>query len=286
MNAVIEHRGGAVATAQTAAEIRAHVNRIQEVMHAVFKEGVHYGRIPGAGDKPVLYKPGAEVICTTFRIAVEFRVEDAGSSDEIRYRVTAVGRHQTTGIVLGEGVGEASTSEEKYRWRAAVCDEEFDDTDYERRRLKWKKGWDGKPATSVKQVRTEPADLANTVLKMACKRALVAMCLITTAASDCFSQDIEDMPDEIREAVTSGDGEPVKPRGKPATAAPKAKSEGPGGGTGVATEPQVKLLRVKCEKSGLPEESLCEHFEIDALEALPFAKVNDALAWIREAAGG
>ena len=51
---------------------------------------------------------------------------------------------------------------------------------------------------SVDQIRTEPADLANTILKMACKRAMIAMTLNVTAASDIFTQDIEDIPEELR----------------------------------------------------------------------------------------
>jgi hypothetical protein len=277
MNAVTEYRGGTAP--QTATEIRAQVNRIQEVMRAVFKDGAHYGRIPGAGDKPVLFKPGAEVLCATFRIAPEFRIDDLSTSDEIRYRVTCVGRHQTTGIVLGEGAGEASTGEEKYKWRAAVCDEEFAGTDVDRRRVKYgKKSGGGHYTTN--QVRTNPADLANTVLKMACKRALVAMTLNVTAASDCFTQDIEDMPDEIREAVTGGDA----PRGKPATARPQAKAapEAPATTGGVATEKQIKLIRTKLDQAGMSAEDLCVRFSIAALTDLPFASVNDVLAYIAD----
>jgi hypothetical protein len=50
---------------------------------------------------------------------------------------------------------------------------------------------------TVQQIRTEPADLANTALKMACKRAKIAMVLNVTAASDMFSQDLEDLDAEL-----------------------------------------------------------------------------------------
>lgn len=275
MNAVIQHQAGAVA-AQSAQDIRAQVNRIQEVMRAVFKEGTHYGRIPGAGDKPVLFKPGAEVLCTTFRIAPEFRVEGLGDGDTIRYRVTCVGRHQGTGIVLGQGCGEASTAEEKYRWRAAVCDEEFGATDVDRRRVKYGKSQGGGFYTA-NQIRTNPADLANTVLKMACKRALVAMCLIVTAASDCFTQDLEDMPEELRPHASDEAGDPA-PRGKPATQPPRAAANT----GGIATEKQVGLVRKKLDMAGMSAEDLCAHLGIESLAALPFARVNDALAYIAD----
>ena len=56
----------------TAADVRSHVNLVQEVMKAVMLEGTHYGKIPGT-PKPSLWKPGAEVLAATFRIAVKDR---------------------------------------------------------------------------------------------------------------------------------------------------------------------------------------------------------------------
>lgn len=176
----------------SAAEIRDRVNHVQEVMRAVMKQDVHYGKIPGT-PKPTLYKPGAEVLCVAFRIAPSYRVEDLGDDQVARFRVTCVGTHQVTGINLGEGMGECSSAEEKYKWRAAVTAEEFNYVPETLRRLKFYKN--GGKAT---QVRTEVADLSNTVLKMACKRAHIAMTLAVTAASDMFAQDIEDLPEELR----------------------------------------------------------------------------------------
>jgi cytoskeletal protein RodZ len=48
------------------------------------------------------------------------------------------------------------------------------------------------------QIRTEPMDLDNTVLKMACKRALIHATRTGTAASDVFAQDLEDLPEHLR----------------------------------------------------------------------------------------
>lgn len=184
----------------TAGEIRAHVNRVQEVMKAVMQKETHYGIIPGS-KKPSLYKPGAEVLCVTFRVAQSYKVEDLSTADAVRYRITCVGTHQTSGTVLGEGIGECSSNEEKYKWRRAICLEEFNDTPPDRKRVKYSK-YQGK-VEKTEQIRTEPADIANTVLKMAAKRAQVAMTLNVTAASDCFTQDIEDLPEELQELEKS-----------------------------------------------------------------------------------
>jgi hypothetical protein len=186
--------------ALTAGAIRAHVNRVQEVMQAVMLKETHYGVVPGS-KKPSLYKPGAEVLCVTFRVAPTYKIEDLANSDCVRYRITCTGTHQISGVVLGEGIGECSSNEEKYKWRRAICQEEFDETPIDRRRTKFSK-YQGK-VEKTPQVRTEPADIANTVLKMAAKRAQVAMTLNVTAASDCFTQDIEDLPEELRELERS-----------------------------------------------------------------------------------
>lgn len=174
------------------AEIRERVNLVQEVMRGIMKLNTHYGTIPGT-PKPTLYKPGAEVLCVTFRIAPVYRILDLSTDLVARFRVTCIGQHQVSDIMLGEGVGECSSAEEKYKWRAAVCAEEFSLVPETMRRLKFYKN--GGKAT---QVRTEAADLSNTVLKMACKRAMIAMTLNVTAASDIFTQDIEDLPEELR----------------------------------------------------------------------------------------
>ncbi len=180
----------------TAMQIRAQVNRIQEVMKAVMKKGVHYGTVPGCGDKPTLLKPGAEKIMATFRLAADPQAEDLSGPDEVRYRVKVL-ILAADGSFVGAGIGECSSEEEKYKWKKAVCDEEFAATPEDRRRNKWKAGWNGKPATVTKQIRTNPADVANTVLKMAKKRAMVDGVLTATAASDVFEQDIEEIPEEM-----------------------------------------------------------------------------------------
>jgi hypothetical protein len=182
---------------QTAVSIRAQVNLIQEVMQAVMREGTHYGKIPGT-PKPSLWKPGAEVLCATFHIAPSYRIEDLSGLDFIRYRVACVGTHQASVIVMGEGMGECSSLEEKYKWRKATSNREFTNTPEDRKRIKYGYDKQERREYEVQQVRTECADQANTILKMACKRAQVAMSLNVTAASDIFTQDIEDLPEELR----------------------------------------------------------------------------------------
>lgn len=220
--AVVELKQGALAATQSTAgrmavaEIITHVAMVQEVMRAVMKKDVHYGVIPGT-DKPTLLKPGAEVLCMAFRIADSYGVEDLSADGVVRYRVTCTGTHQTTGTVLGTGMGEASSGEEKYKWRKATSPQEYEETPTNLRRTKHVKKRDGN-GYSIQQVRTEPADLANTVLKMANKRAKMAMVLNVTAASDCFAQDLEDMDEALRDHLTRH-GEAAPAQAEPAAPA-------------------------------------------------------------------
>lgn len=231
MNAVvhIQPQGGALAHTSTPGhraveEIIEHVATVQKVMQAVMKgpskehpEGVHYGVIPGT-NKPTLLKAGAELLCMTFRISDAYHVEDLSTADTVRYRVTCTGSHQMTGTVLGTGMGEASSGEEKYKWLKATKTE-WDNTPETMRRKKF--GWNRQERKEyeILQVRTDPANLANTVLKMANKRAKMAMVLNVTAASDMFTQDLEDMEDRLREhladAGDAGDTTDGKAANKP-----------------------------------------------------------------------
>lgn len=279
--AVVMTSPNAVAHAMTAVEMKAQVQRIQQVMRAVMKDKVHYGVVPGT-PKPSLWKAGAEVLCATFRIADSYRVEDLSDDRRIRYRVTCVGTHQTTGIVLGEGLGTASSDEEKYQWRDAVCEEEFDEADEDQRRVKWQKGYNNGPPFKRLQIRTDPANAENTVLKMACKRAKIAMTLNVTAASDIFTQDLEDLPEGTETGEEGHEPRQQQTRGKPSTQAPRSRSNGNGnGGSGRCTDKQAKLIGVRLDSAGIPENEFLRRFGIKAIADLPFAKVNDALAWIQ-----
>jgi hypothetical protein len=182
----------------TATDIRAQVNTIQHVMQAVMIKDTHYGTIPGT-KTPSLFKPGAEKIMATFRLSADPEVLDLSDGDQIRYQVK-VRLISPSGVFVGAGIGECSSNEEKYNWRKAVCKEEFEEAAPERKREKWNKGYQNAPAYKQQQIRTEPADLANTILKMAKKRGLIDAVLTATAASDIFTQDVEDLPPEYIDA--------------------------------------------------------------------------------------
>ena len=206
----------------TLAQVKDQVHLLQEILKGVMTEGQHYGKIPGAGDKPTLLKPGAEKIMSTFQLWPDPEVEDLSFNDVIRYRVKIKLINKVSGITEGAGVGECSTEEEKYKWRAVVSEDEWNATDEAHKRIKFGKKWEnGKQVGyQIKQIRTNPYDLANTVVKMAKKRAMVDAVLTATAASDIFTQDIEDMPPEV---LNRGNGKATAQ--KPPTNEPQRKSE-------------------------------------------------------------
>ncbi len=225
--------------------VRERVNLLQRVMKSIMKNGTHYGTIPGT-DKPTLYKAGSEVILTTFRLAIDPEVEDLSTEDCVRYRVRCHGVHQVTGQHIGTGIGECSSDEEKYRWRRATCDEEWTEAPESRRRAVWKRSRNGN--FQARQVRTVPADVANTVLKMAKKRAQIDFTLTATAASDIFTQDIEDLPEELRSTVHDGgeewaeeDSAPAR-AGNAAAAARVAEKNGNGAADGARDEQDLMAM--------------------------------------------
>lgn len=201
MNAMVELPDMPIMSVEA---MTARINAIQQVTRSKMIEEVHYGIIPGT-KKPTLYKAGSEMLLTMFGIGPKVEVQDLSSGSRIKYRVIVTGVHIASGRVIGQGVGECSSGEEKYQWRNAICQEEYDTTPEERRRIKWGKGSGGSVYTSM-QIRTNADDLANTVLKMAKKRAQIDMTLTALGVSDLFVQDIEDMPEELRQSGGSDDG--------------------------------------------------------------------------------
>ncbi len=199
-------------------QVLTHVALIQQIMSAAMKEGEHFGRIPGCGDRPVLLKPGAEKLCLLFRLAPAYDVEERQLERGHReYRVTTTLTSITSQVLIGQGVGACTTLENKYKFRAGPAEvtdravpraywETRQDDPAKAQELIGGKGFtvkkvDGQGwmvAKGGEKVETDnPADHYNTVLKMAKKRALVDAVLTTTAASDIFTQDLEEISASI-----------------------------------------------------------------------------------------
>ena len=167
-------------------EILAAQAEITMLVTKAFTRDVDFGTIKGT-KKDTLYKAGAERICRAFGCVPSYEImeyeamHDAetqivkkvwfGPSNNrqvreeedvvlgfYRYVMLCTVTHLPTGNIVGSGIGSCSTVESKYQDR--------------------------------------PRDLENTIIKMACKRALVAAALNSFGLSDRFTQDIEDAEPE------------------------------------------------------------------------------------------
>lgn len=280
---------GAIAPIGAAALID-NIKMRDEVMDRVMRKDVHFGIVPGTR-KYSLYKAGAEVLVAAFQISTEVDVTDLSGEDQVRYVCKVRGIHIPTQVSVGVGVGECSSNEEKYKWRRAVCDEEWEYFPEARRRVKWFKGRGGAAATSVKQVRTEPADVANTILKMSKTRALRDFALTALGASDRFVQDFEDMPAELREQMEGAEGVRATPAGPQEKKPPQAKASGGGKAKGKAaagvktvSEAQAKLLYARLAAAKITMEQFEARFGVGNRD-LPAERMDEALKWIDTGGG-
>lgn len=231
---------------------------VQEVMAKVMKEGEHWGRVPGCGDKPALLKSGAEKLGMTFRLKANFDVQerDLGRAH----------REYSVRCMLSDGnmgVGSCSTMESKYRYRSAertcpacgkgtIRQSKKDDRHPNGGFYCWAKlGGCGlqfeandERITGQQVGKIEhdnPADFYNTALKMAKKRAHVDAIITATACSDIFTQDVEDLigQPETPPAVQTTITPPTA-----STDAPKAKLEPKK--PIVAAEPPAETVLPRC----------------------------------------
>lgn len=208
-------------------QVKANRDSIFNLMKSVMREDVHYGRIPGCGDKPTLLQPGAQALAQLFNCTPQFQIEKTGlERGQCMWAVTCRMVHRGTGQVVGEGVGICSTMEDKYRYRKAerVCPT-CGKASIIKGREEYGGGWvcfkakggcgakfsDGDYAIESQAAgRVEvdnPYDKYNTVQKIACKRAYVHAALNITAASELFTQDIEDF-DELTGGHSKGQERP------------------------------------------------------------------------------
>lgn len=169
------------------ADAKDRILLLQEFVKDMMVQGVDYGVIPGC-PKPCLLKPGAEKLCDIFgfsrRIEVINRQED-WIQGLFAYEVKATLINKRTGFIEAEGVGNCNSQEKKYKAQDSFS-------------------------------------VANTILKMAKKRALVDAVLSATRSSGLFTQDIEDSA-ELVDITVSPQEPDVKLRPRPITEKQRSK---------------------------------------------------------------
>lgn len=209
----VERREAGALEAMSIDNLVEQVSLIQKAMHAVMRQDEHYGVIPGT-QKPTLLKPGAEKLCLLFRLGARYDVQETFDEDgHYSARVICTLFHIPSGNDVGQGPGSCTTKESRYAYRNAerVCPA-CGEAAIIKGKAEYGGGWvcfkrkggcgakypDGdeliEQQKTGKIANPDLPDVYNTVLKMASKRALVAAVLNATAASDIFTQDVEDMP--------------------------------------------------------------------------------------------
>jgi hypothetical protein len=188
------------------------VKFVKEIM----EEGKDFGTIPGTNTKPTLLKAGAEKLTTFFGLTPVFvdetAIEDFTDPDYPFFYYRRKCQLWKGNLMIAEASGSCNSREKKYRWRSAsqtcpACGKETiikGKAQYGGGWVCWMKkgGCGGKFADDAPEITSQQVgqvenpdvyDLANTVLKMADKRALVATTLLAVNASEFFTQDLEDM---------------------------------------------------------------------------------------------
>lgn len=206
-------------------------NDLVKFVQAIMVEGKDFGAIPGTGDKPTLFKPGAEKLTTFFgltpRFVDETVIENFVDPDRPFFYYRRKCQLWKGDVMVAEASGSCNSREKKYRWRTAsrvcpTCGKEAiikGKAEYGGGFVCWNKkgGCGAKFPDDAPEIVNQPEgqvenpdiyDLGNTILKMADKRALVATTLLAVNASEFFTQDLEDMV--IEGVIIEPESKPTK----------------------------------------------------------------------------
>ncbi|MEM4668927.1 MAG: hypothetical protein QW650_00200 [Thermofilum sp.] len=140
------------------AQLRRMYDMFRELQKQVLEEGVDYGYPAGKkapGQKPSLYKSGAEKLTRLFNLTPHFEIVEAVERDDFVMYTFKCTLQAASGKIVGEGFGSCNSKE--------------------------KRAWSENPWA-----------FQNNILKIAKKRAHVDAVLTGLGASNVFTQDLED----------------------------------------------------------------------------------------------
>lgn len=163
----------------------------QNVIQKALKREHDYGIIPGT-IKPTLLKPGGEKICMMLGVNPEYILMDSTQDYEkgfFAYNIKCTLKKAQQNVA--QGVGSCNSFEKRYRWiNSDVLPEGVDP-------VLVKQFTDKYGRIRYKVPHPNPCDLANTILKIAKKRAFIDAVLQVASLSEIFTQDIEEMQEFI-----------------------------------------------------------------------------------------
>ena len=211
--AVVTH-----AWSEAIVDVQEKISAVRQLMSSVLEEGADYAVVPGT-TKPSLTKVGAQSLCQLLNARPQPWVLDGSVRDFERpffnYEVRVDLISLKTGEIIGSGLGSCNSHETRYRYRhadracpkcgaGAILRSKFGTKGWYCFAKKGGCGAEFEPNDSAitsqdtgRQENLDVADQANTLLKMAEKRALVDAALNATGANRVFTQDMEDQPRKI-----------------------------------------------------------------------------------------
>lgn len=280
------------------AEVLQRVRTVEQIVREVMVEDCHYGVQPGTQSK-TLRQPGGEVLCLAFQMSPEMldpEIDDLGDGHR-NVVSTCVLKSLSTGQELCRAHGSCSTKEAKYRYRYAelLCPDCQHETI--RKSRKDEDGWycwrkiggcgatfkdgdqriEGQERGKIEN--PDLADVYNTVLKMADKRAFLAAVRMRTGASALF-QYVEGEEEQEAETPTSQkqpDRQASQKTNKQQSHPEKAESP---------ERLKQKTLFAELHKSPLSEADLRSHlsdaYDISSTKDLTDQQYTEVMDWIKE----
>lgn len=148
-------------------ESKQRLNLMNQFIKEQMRVGIDFGKIPGTGGRPTLFKPGAEKLEKIFGFYHEFyplsKVEDF-DKPFIMYQYKCVLKNKKTGIKEGESIGSCNSKEKA-------------------------------------KITQDPFTIMNTIDKIAQKRAFVGAVLNATALSNQFREEEDNEANEVKTAL-------------------------------------------------------------------------------------
>jgi len=239
----------------------------QNLVQTNLKEGKDYGTIPGTS-KPTLYKSGAEKIIMLGKLRSTFEILDETKDWENEFFQFEIRWNLWVGEnIIAQGVGLCSSKEDKYRYRWVNENRLTNNINKDNLPYRVKSGKYG----DYKQYRVENEDIcsiANTILKMAKKRAEIDAALLVGSLSELFTQDVEDLPEGYLGLRDQPD-KPFPPK--------DTKPESPN--TDLATMPQVNLIKKQIIDSHLITDGELKKISGYLEDGMTKAKASEIISW-------
>ncbi|MDJ0702814.1 MAG: hypothetical protein QNJ46_05990 [Leptolyngbyaceae cyanobacterium MO_188.B28] len=242
---------------------------MQQVYESLMIKDTDYGKVEGCGDKPMLFKAGAEKVANVFNLSIGIeRVRETEDFDKglFSYTYKAIIRDRNN-RVLAECEGNCNSKEKKYAFRWVP--ERFATEEQKNNKQGRKKSKKYPNSYDILVPNDDIYSIVNTLMKMSQKRAIVGGILLATNSSAFFGNAEVEMMQDYQASVDSPyesiDAELVPEDESPV----------------MVSQSQIKRLYAIAKKAGHSRESLkamvLDIYKIDSFNDIPVSDY-DAIA--------